>query len=149
MGVLVSSAFSLGGIQEFLCHDVFLCSVQMPVSSPRPAIERRDRAQALSRLAALQRPTAGLGLDGGEHGHIVLSLAGRKSSTTGGELTIGRNHRAATLYSVDRVGPDHDAAMRIGSEAPGQRVQSVLRRIVHGTGRTRHCLGSSSEIGDA
>jgi len=71
MGVLMSSAFGLDGIQVFLCHNQFLCSVQKPVSLPRPAIEQGDRAQPVSWLAAFQRPTAGLGLDGGEHGRIV------------------------------------------------------------------------------
>src|SRR5215217_4672513 len=45
-----------------------------------------------------------------------------------GELAIGRaDHRATTLYSVGPQGPDHDAAMRIGGEAPGRRVQSEQR----------------------
>src|SRR5215208_2790606 len=45
-----------------------------------------------------------------------------------GELAIGRaGHRATTLYSVGPQGPDHDAAMRIGGEAPGRRVQSEQR----------------------
>jgi hypothetical protein len=57
------------------------------------------------------------------------------SSTTGGELAIGRDYRAATLYSVDRVGPDHDAAMRIGGEAPGGGP------ILENGGNTTACFG--------
>src|SRR5215213_1040352 len=49
-----------------------------------------------------------------------------------GEFAIGRaGHRAATLYSVGPQGPDHDAAMRIGGEAPGRRVQSEQRLSGH------------------
>jgi hypothetical protein len=37
-----------------------------------------------------------------------------------GELAMGRAfRRAATLYSAGPSGPDHDAVIRIGSEAPG------------------------------
>jgi len=36
------------------------------------------------------------------------------------------------LYSVDPFGSDHDAAMRIGSEAPGRQAQSRERRLSHG-----------------
>jgi hypothetical protein len=34
-------------------------------------------------------------------------------------LPAGADHRATTLYSVGPQGPDHDAVMRIGGEAPG------------------------------
>jgi hypothetical protein len=36
-----------------------------------------------------------------------------------GELAYGAHSSAATLYSAGPSGPDHDAVIRIGSEAPG------------------------------
>ena len=45
------------------------------------------------------------------------------------------NNRAATLYSVGRNDPDHDAVMRIGGEAPGRRVHSTHRLGSHGFSR--------------
>jgi hypothetical protein len=36
-----------------------------------------------------------------------------------GELAIGGIFRAAHLYTVGSLDPDHDAVMRIGGEAPG------------------------------
>ena len=36
-----------------------------------------------------------------------------------GELAIGARLRATNLYPVGPFGPDHDAVMRIGGEAPG------------------------------
>jgi hypothetical protein len=43
-------------------------------------------------------------------------LGARRSE---GSSPSGADHRAASLYSVDRCESDHDAAMRIGGEAPG------------------------------
>ena len=51
----------------------------------------------------------------------VSVMCGRAAAggTVGGELAIGRDHRAAALYPAGlRVEPHHDAAMRIGGEAP-------------------------------
>src|SRR3954463_11473009 len=36
-----------------------------------------------------------------------------------GSLPSGADHRATPLYAVGPQGPDHDAVMRIGGEAPG------------------------------
>src|SRR4051812_44703057 len=44
-----------------------------------------------------------------------------------GSLPSGADHRATTLYSVGPQGPDHDAVMRIGGEAPGRRAHSQER----------------------
>src|SRR3954453_5496630 len=44
-----------------------------------------------------------------------------------GSLPSGTDHRATTLYSVGPEGPDHDAVMRIGGEAPGRRAHSRKR----------------------
>ena len=44
-----------------------------------------------------------------------------------GSLPSGADHRATPLYSVRPEGPDHDAVMRIGGEAPGRRAHSRKR----------------------
>src|SRR3954454_10291346 len=44
-----------------------------------------------------------------------------------GSLPSGADHRATPLYSVGPRGPDHDAVMRIGGEAPGRRAHSRKR----------------------
>jgi hypothetical protein len=44
-----------------------------------------------------------------------------------GSLPSGADHRATPLYSVGPQGPDHDAVMRIGGEAPGRRAHSRKR----------------------
>ena len=49
-----------------------------------------------------------------------------------GSLPSGTDHRATTLYSVGPQGPDHDAVMRIGGEAPGRRAHSQERCQHHG-----------------
>ena len=49
-----------------------------------------------------------------------------------GSLPSGTDHRATPLYSVGPRGPDHDAVMRIGGEAPGRRAHSRKRCQHHG-----------------
>ena len=49
-----------------------------------------------------------------------------------GSLPAGADHRATTLYAVGPHGPDHDAVMRIGGEAPGRRAHSRKRCRHHG-----------------
>src|SRR4051812_43069728 len=44
-----------------------------------------------------------------------------------GSLPAGADHRATPLYAVGPQGPDHDAVMRIGGEAPGRRAHSQER----------------------
>src|SRR5215207_10702485 len=44
-----------------------------------------------------------------------------------GSLPAGADHRTTPLYSVGPEGPDHDAVMRIGGEAPGRRAHSRKR----------------------
>ena len=48
---------------------------------------------------------------------LSLSIAAAERSE--GSSPWGAEHRAATLYSVGPSDPHHDAAMRIGGEAPG------------------------------
>jgi hypothetical protein len=49
-----------------------------------------------------------------------------------GSLPAGADHRATTLYAAGPEGPDHDAVMRIGGEAPGRRAHSQERCQHHG-----------------
>src|SRR3954449_13006033 len=49
-----------------------------------------------------------------------------------GSLPSGTDHRATPLYAVGPRGPDHDAVMRIGGEAPGRRAHSRKRCRHHG-----------------
>jgi hypothetical protein len=50
-----------------------------------------------------------------------------RCSAIQGELAIVSGHRVTYLYSADPRDPDHDALMRIGGEAPGQRAHSKSR----------------------
>src|SRR3954465_2916527 len=49
-----------------------------------------------------------------------------------GSLPSGTDHRATPLYWVGPRGPDHDAVMRIGGEAPERRAHSRKRCQHHG-----------------
>ncbi len=61
-------------------------------------------------------------------------------------MPAGADHRATPLYSVGPQGPDHDAVMRIGGEAPGGG--PILQDGVKPwpASGDRH-LGSSAETG--
>ena len=54
-------------------------------------------------------------------------LAKAEPRRSEGSLPSGADHRATPLYSVGPEGPDHDAVMRIGGEAPGRRAHSRKR----------------------
>ena len=105
----------------------FLCSISKPVSSPRPAVSQGWRAQGLSRTALFQRRRR-LVLDRSEHDGTLDAVG----MTIRGEPASGASDRAATLYSVGREDPNHDALMRIGSEAPRRRTHSAQRHDSHG-----------------
>ena len=103
----------------------FLGSISKPVSSSRPALRSRRRAQELSRLAVA--PTLQHGPD-----HTLTASSttapwcGRDDDQRGARFRA-RFSRAATLYSVGPKDPNHDAVMRIGSEAPKRRTHSSIR----------------------
>src|SRR6266536_495047 len=103
------------------------------VSSSRRALCSPRRAQEPSRLAVAPIfPHAPPW-----PGHTLTALSttsrltrsGRRSE---GSLPSGTEHRATTLYSVGPWGPDHDAVMRIGGEAPRRRTHSRNRCQHHG-----------------
>ena len=104
-----------------------------PVSSPRPTSPRHCRAQGLSRLAVaptlppapiIARPY----LDGSEHdgtlGVVGMTLS-RGARLVGARIAP---HACIRWVSYD---PNHDAVMRIGSEAPRRRTHSLPRHQSH------------------
>src|SRR5215510_5170104 len=97
------------------------------VSSPRPVQPSRPRAQELSRLAVapcLRHARALLG-------HVLTAssaMAGSVVGTTvGGELASGADQSRHNLVFGGPEDPNHDAAMRIGREAPKRRTHSTSR----------------------
>jgi hypothetical protein len=51
----------------------------------------------------------------------LITAAGRDDDQRGSPLSVARINRATSLYAVDPRDPNHDADIRIGSEAPKQR----------------------------
>src|SRR5262249_58442508 len=68
-------------------------------------------------------------LDSSEHDSTLVVVGMTRSR---GARLWRTNNRAATLYSVGRNDPDHDAVLRIGSEAPRRRAHSAQRHESHG-----------------
>ena len=67
-------------------------------------------------------------------GEVDLAVMGR--TTIGGELAIWRDaSRHKLVFGRLRGSPDHDAAMRIGGEAPGRRAHSAPRLAGHASAR--------------
>ena len=90
--------------------------------APTRSVQTLSRA-GLSRLAVAQISPHAPGdarphLDSSEHGSTLVVVGMTMSR---GARLWRMNSRAATLYSVGRNDPDHDAVLRIGSEAPRRR----------------------------
>src|ERR1700757_2955898 len=68
-------------------------------------------------------------LDSPEHGSTLVVIGMTRSR---GARLWRTNIRAATLYSVGRNDPDHDAVLRIGSEGPRRRAHSAQRHESQG-----------------
>src|SRR5262245_51751165 len=97
------------------------------VSSPRPVQPSRPRAGAVkagrrSMLAARSR-VARPRLDGFERDGRL----GAVGTTVGGELASGADQSRHNLVFGGPEDPNHDAAMRIGREAPKRRTHSTSR----------------------
>ena len=113
----------------------FLCSISKPVSSSRPASLTSSRAGAVkvgrrANLAAcseLARPY----LDSFEHDGTLGAIG----MTIRGEPAFGRDQSRHNLVSGGSKDPNHDAIMRIGSEAPRRRTHSAQRRQSRGFSR--------------
>ena len=110
----------------------FLCSTSKPVSSSRRALRSRRRAQGPSRLAVA--PTFPHAAPWPGHTLTAPSPTARltRSGTIRGELAIGRGSSRRNLVFGRSSGPDHDAVMRIGGEAPRRRTHSRNRCQHHG-----------------
>src|SRR4051812_21992776 len=81
----------------------------------------------------LTKGCAGGGIDLGTEEKSRPLFSNRRIDDQRESLPSGAVHRATTLYSVGpRAGPDHDAVMRIGGEAPGRRAHSRKRYRHHG-----------------
>src|SRR6266567_4193956 len=105
-------------------HSRFFVPTRPLLTAARTGAVRVGRRTTLSACSALARPY----LDGSDT-TARLTRSGRRSE---GGLPSGADHRAATLYSVGPGGPDHDAVMRIGGEAPRRRTHSRNRCQHHG-----------------
>src|SRR6266508_3385951 len=122
MGCFLSRG-SASAAHLFLLHRFFVRSHSRFLVPTRPLLTaartgavrvgRRTNLSACSALALTAPSTT-----------ARLTRSGRRSE---GGLPSGADHRAATLYSVGPCGPDHDAVMRIGGEAPRRRTHSRNR----------------------
>ena len=133
MGLLKSNTYFRAFSTSFI--PVSLFDLESRFFAPTRSIAKPARAGAV-KVGRGPNLTAYSGLPG----HTLtasstparLMRSGRRSE---GSLPWGANHRAATLYSVGPCGPDHDAVMRIGGEAPKRRVHSPLRLESHAFAR--------------
>ena len=127
MGFVKEAAFQQGDRSAHLSSSVSLFDLRA-VSSSRPALRLRWRAQKLSRLGRRTDLTTGSAvarphLDSFEHDGTVGAIG----MTIGGEPACGRDHSRHNLVSGGSKDPNHDAVMRIGSEAPKRRTHSPFR----------------------
>ena len=99
-----------------------------PDPQQRQAVARRSCprlavAPTFRHASALARPY----LDSFEHDGTLGTIG----MTIGGEPACGRDQSRHNLVFGGSKDPNHDAAMRIGSEAPGRRTHSTFRHDSH------------------
>src|SRR5260370_24507939 len=114
-----------GGASFFLRQ--FLCSIRKPVSSSRPALRLRRRAQKLSRLAIAPTLRHAPPLPG--HTLTASSTTARPRAiglTIRGEPACGRDQSRHNLVFGGCKNPNHDAVIRIGREPPHRPTHSPL-----------------------
>jgi hypothetical protein len=97
------------------------------LTSTRAGAVKVGRRTNLAACSAFARPH----LDSFEHDGTL----GAVGMTIGGEPALGRDQSRHNLVSGGSKDPNHDAAMRIGSEAPKRRTHSFPRHKSHGTNR--------------
>ena len=113
----------------FLPSSVSLFDPKAPVPSPTRHSGKPSRAGAVKAGCLFGDHPGGLAL-------TVPSTAapsnavglGQQDDDQRGARVRARIYRATTLYSVGPRTSNHDAVMRIGSEAPKRRTHSLLRR---------------------
>jgi hypothetical protein len=106
----------------------FLCSISKPVSSSRPRALTSSRAGAVkvgrrpnvAACSELTRPY----LDSFEHDDTLGAIG---MTIRGGARLRTRDQSRHNLVSGGSKDPNHDAVIRIGSEAPKRRTHSPFR----------------------
>jgi hypothetical protein len=130
-----SQALVFRAFHFFSSSSQFLCSIWEPVSSSRPAIRGRCRAQGLSRLAVAPPSPCTLPLPGhaltvpSSMAHSIWPGDDYEGSPLQDAITSRRN-----LVFGGPKDPDHDALMRISGEAPRRRAHSAQRHESLGFG---------------
>ena len=117
--------FSFNRISLFDSKAHFSAPTRIAQALSRAGAVKVGRRSDFSSCTCAARPY----LESPEHGSTLLVVGMTKS---GGARLWRTNNRAATLYSVGRNDPDHDAVLRIGSEAPRRRAHSAQRHESHG-----------------
>ena len=123
MGHLMSSGFGRDGFRLDHGHCFAPGRTSFCVQRHQPWEYRQLRWRNGRRVGSVVRACRHRTLSG--HPRTRVSDESRRRSE--GSLPSGADHRATPLYSVGPQGPDHDAVMRIGGEAPGRRAHSRQR----------------------
>lgn len=131
MGPLMSSGFGRDGSRPDHSHRFGPGRTRFSV---QPCEHAMCAGGTVALLAWSRRPTIPVAatrrtLSGASSTSCSAKAEPRRSE---GSLPSGTDHRATPLYSVGPRGPDHDAVMRIGGEAPGRRAHSRKRCQHHG-----------------
>src|SRR5437762_1206460 len=125
--------FRQGGWRIFFPSSVSLFDLKARFFVPTRLAQRR-RAQALSRLAVAPSLRHAPPLPG--HTLTAASTTARLVRSgwrSEGSSLSGADQSRHNLVSGGPEDPNHDAAMRIGSEAPKRRTHSFPRHNSHGT----------------
>src|SRR6202011_1823646 len=142
MGLCLSRSF---GTPAHLLHQ-FLCSIRKPFLRPDPRCAHVG-GQEPSKLAVAHQPCGMLRLC-----HHTLTASSptaclvRSGSRSEGSPLSGADQSRRNLVSGGSKDPNHDAAMRIGSEAPKRRTHSFLGITAMAQTGTRHLEPSSATI---
>jgi hypothetical protein len=146
MGLFLSRSFDQGA--SFLRR--FLCSIRSLFLRPDPrfahAGARRSCQGWPSRRSCSRRCPARPQLDGFEHDGMLAAVG----MTIRGEPASGHESIAPQPCIGWVQGPNHDAVMRIGGEAPKRRTHSSLRRKPRnhvGTPPPRTVIGDPHALG--
>src|SRR6201982_1034276 len=127
MGLFLSRSFSRAAhLSSFIS---FFVRSQSPFLRPDPPQRQAVAHRSCQGWSPLRRPPTRLGLDRSENGGTITSsragpARGRSEGSPRSSVDLSR-HNLVFGGSKD---PNHDAVMRIGSEAPKRRTHSLLRR---------------------
>src|SRR5262245_53016607 len=143
MGLFLSRSFSRAAhLSSFVS---FFVRSESPFLRPDPPQRQAVARRSCQGWSPLRRPPAGLGLDSSEHGGTIeCSRAGSARRRSEGSPRSGADLSRHNLVFGGSKDPNHDAVMRIGSEAPRQRTHSLLRRDKPWSPSGHHHLEPSS-----